>query len=82
MSFERRAREDGFEDQMGMTRGVPHPNRIVREFLKSHADASHLFFADQIVPQLDPIDFDIDYHITSLARRLREEPEEVQHEDI
>lgn len=82
MSFERRAREDGFEDQMGMTRGVPHPNRIVREFLKSHADASHLFFADQIVPQLDPIDFDIDYHITSLARRLREEPEEVQHDDI
>lgn len=82
MSFERRAREDGFEDQMGITRGRPHRNRIVREFLKSHADASHLFFADQIVPQLDPIDFDIDYHITSLARRLREEPEEVQHEDI
>lgn len=77
MSFERRAREDGFEDQMGMTRGRAHPNRIVREFLKSHADASHLFFADQIVPQLDSIDFDIDYHITSLARRLREEPEEV-----
>lgn len=82
ISFERRVREDGFEDQMGMTRGVLHPNRIVRAFLKSHADASHLFFADQIVPQLDPIDFDIDYHITSLARLLREEPEEVQHEDI
>lgn len=73
MSFERRAREDGFEDQMGMTRGVPHPNRIVREFLTSHADASHLFFADQIVPKLDPIDFDIDYHITSLASGLSNE---------
>lgn len=82
MTFEHRARHDGFEDQMGMTRGVPHPNKIVREFLKSHADASHLFFADQIVPQLDPIDFDIDYHITSLARRLSEEREEIQHEDI
>ncbi|MDO6477364.1 hypothetical protein Q4520_18235 [Alteromonas sp. 1_MG-2023] len=82
MSFERRAREDGFENQMGMMRGGQHPNRIVREFMKSHADASHLFFADQIVPQLDPIDFDIDYHITNLARRLRESLEEVQHENI
>lgn len=82
LSFENRARHNGFEDQMGMTRGVPHPNKIVRVFLKSFADASHLFFADQIVPQLDPIDFDIDYHITSLARRLHEGREEVQHEDI
>jgi hypothetical protein len=72
MSFEHRAREDGFGDQMGMTRGEPHPNKIVREFLKSHSDVSHLFFAEQVVPQLDPIDFEIDYHITQLARRLRE----------
>lgn len=73
MSFEHRARHDGFEGQMRMTRGMPHPNKIVREFLNSHADASHLFFAEQIVPQLDSIDFDIDHHITSLERRLRKE---------
>lgn len=82
MSFEHRARHDGFGDQMGMTRGVLHQNKIVREFLRSHSDAAHLFFAKQIVPQLDPIDFEIDHHITSLTRRLREEREEVQHEDI
>lgn len=82
MSFEHRARQDGFWDQMGWTRGEPHPNKIVREFLRSYSDASHLFFAEQIVQQLDPIDFEIDHHITSLARWLNEEREEVQHEDI
>jgi hypothetical protein len=82
MSFEHRARQDGFGDQMRMTRGVSHPNKIVREFLRSHSYASHLFFAKQVVPQLGLIDFEIDYHITNLARRLREEGEEVQHEDF
>ena len=82
MSFENRARHDGFGNQMGMTRGTPHSNKIVREFLMSHSDAAHLFFAKHIVPQLDPIDFEIDHHITSLTRRLREEREEVQNEDI
>lgn len=82
MSFEQRMRDDGFGNQMGMTRGRLHPNKIVREFLRSHSDASHLFFAKQIVQQLDPIDFDIDHHITSLARRLHEDNEEAQHEDF
>ncbi|MFY0640377.1 MAG: hypothetical protein JXR16_04960 [Bermanella sp.] len=77
MSFEHRARQDGFGDQMRMTRGKAHPNQIVREFLRSHSDASHLFFATQVVPQLGPLDFEIDYHITDLVRRLREEDEEV-----
>ncbi|AZM97967.1 hypothetical protein EI420_11290 [Vreelandella venusta] len=75
MSFEHRARHDGFEDQMGMGRGKLHPNKIVREFLRTHSDASHLFFAKHVVSQLDPIDFEIDYHITALSRRLREENE-------
>ncbi|EOG9062163.1 hypothetical protein ACXQF3_001905 [Vibrio fluvialis] len=75
MSFEHRARQDGFGDKMGMVQGGQHPNIIVREFLRSHSDASHLFFAKQIVPQLDPLDFDIDYHITTLSRRLLEESE-------
>ncbi|MEI8665123.1 hypothetical protein P4S81_09770 [Pseudoalteromonas sp. B28] len=82
MSFEHRARQDGFGDRMRMTRGVSHPNKIVREFLSSHSDASHLFFAKQVVPQLGLIDFEIDYHITNLARRLREEGKEVQHENF
>ena len=72
MSFERRARQDGFEDQMGMSSGAPHPNAIVREFLKSHSEASHLFFAIQVVPQLESNDFDIDYRITNLERRLQD----------
>ena len=82
MLFQRRARHDGFEDQMGMTRGKPHPNKIVREFLWSMSDVSHLFFAVHIMPQIGPVDFNIDYHITDLVRRLREECEEVQYEDI
>lgn len=82
MSFEHRARHDGFGDQMSMGRGKQHPNKIVREFLRSLSEVSHLFFAKQIVPQLEQIDFEIDHHITSLARRLREDSEEVQHEDI
>ncbi len=82
MSLEHRARQDGFGDQMGMVQGVQHPNIIVREFLRSLSDASHLFFAKQIVPQLDPLDFEIDYNISSLSQRLLEESEEVSHEDI
>ena len=81
MSFKQRARQDGFGDRMGMMRGEPHPNKIVREFLQSHSDASHLFFAKEIIRQLDPIDFKIDHQITSLARRLPEGSKEVQHED-
>jgi len=77
MSFEHRARQDGFEDQMSMGRGEQHPNEIVREFLRSYSDASHLFFAKQVVPQLEPIDFEIDHHITDLARQLREDDKEV-----
>lgn len=82
MSFEHRARHDGFGDQMSMGQGEQHPNEIVREFLRSLSDASHLFFAKQVVPQLEPIDFEIDYHITDLARRLHENDEEAQHEDF
>ncbi|RKT81318.1 hypothetical protein BJ925_1583 [Rahnella aquatilis] len=75
MAFERRAREDGFDVQMAMSRGTPHRNKIIREFLSSHSEASHLFLALHILPQLDPIDFEIDYHITSLANKLSEEDE-------
>ncbi|MTD41178.1 hypothetical protein GIX45_21665 [Erwinia sp. CPCC 100877] len=76
MAFEHRARHDGFEDRMGMSSGQPHKNKIVREFLRSHSDASHLFFAIQVLPQLVLTDFEIDYHITSLARRLDERCDE------
>ncbi|MGA9701631.1 hypothetical protein [Pseudomonas sp.] len=78
-SFEHRARNDGFGDQMSMTRGKPHPNKIVRDFLQSNCDASHLFFAKHVLPQLEPIDFKVSHWITSLAQQLRED-DEVQHE--
>lgn len=73
ISFEQRARNDGFGGRMGMEGGVPHQNKIVRELLNDFSDASHLFFAEHILPQLDPIDFEVDYHIIELARRLDEE---------
>lgn len=75
MAFENRVRNDEFKDQIGINRGKPHKNKIIREFLSSHSDASHLFFAIYVLPQLDSIDFDIDYHITSLASRLNEDSE-------
>lgn len=75
MSFENRARHDGFADRMGMTRGEQHQNRVVREFLSSHSEASHLFFAKHVLPDLETTGMNIDHHITSLARRLRKEPE-------
>ena len=82
MSFEHRMRNDGFGDQMSMGQGKQHPNKIVREFLRSFSEASHLFFAKQVVQQLEPIDFEIDHHITALAHRMREDVEEKQNEDF
>jgi hypothetical protein len=82
MSFESRARYDGFEDRMRMTRGVLHPNKVVRKFLQSHSDAAHLFFATQVVPQFEDVDFKIDYQITDLARQLQEDSEEVEYENF
>ncbi|WP_210316950.1 hypothetical protein [Oryzicola mucosus] len=82
LSFEHRARHDGFGDRMRMAQGAEHPNRIVREFLQSHSDASHLFFARHVLPNIDTTGMNIDYHITSLTRKLREEREEGGREDI
>jgi hypothetical protein len=76
MAFEHRARHDGYDVQMGMSSGKLHKNKIVREFLRSRSDASHLFFAIQVLPELASTDFEIDYHITSLARRLDERCDE------
>ncbi|MCY4101206.1 MAG: hypothetical protein OXF46_09840 [Rhodobacteraceae bacterium] len=73
MSFKRLARRDGFSYKIGMDRGKPHQNKIVREFLGSEADASQLFFAYHIVPQLNSFDIEIGYQISDLARRLHEE---------
>lgn len=82
MSFESLARQDGFDMPMSMRRGNPHPKKIVREFLRSHSDTSHLFFADQVVPQLETSDLNIDYQITSLARQLHEDGEEAEYESF
>ena len=81
MSFEHRARHDGFGDRMGMTREKQHSNKIVREFLNSHSNASHLFFAKHVLPELEATDMNMDQSIFNLARRLRPEREEIKHED-
>lgn len=82
ISFEQRAREDGFGDQFNMERGKQHPNKIVNKFLSSLSDASHLFFAKQVLPQIEPVSFEVDYRITSFAQQLREDEEEMSHEDF
>jgi uncharacterized membrane protein YagU involved in acid resistance len=81
-SFEIRAKHDGFGGRMSMRRGKRHPNKIVREFLGSDSDTSHLFFAKHVMPQLGSIDFEIDHNITDFARRLCEDDKGVQHEDF
>ncbi len=72
LSFERRARKDGYTNQrrIHFHHEATHSNKIVSAFLRARAEASHLFFATQIVPRLEPIDFKIDYHITALVRQL------------
>ena len=75
LSFERRARRDGFGGRVGMNEGEPHPNKVVHDFLASHSDASHLFFAIQIIPRLEASDITIDHRIQSLVRRLGQEGE-------
>ncbi len=77
-AFERRARDDGYGDQMSYTRGKEHNSKIVNAFLKSYSDAAHLFFAIKVLPEIEPVDFELDYHITSLAQRLAENEEPVQ----
>lgn len=78
--FEGMAQHDGFGSRMGMSRGKPHPNNTVRSFLDTYADASHLFLALHIMPDLDVSDFEVEHQITSLVRRLGREDEEVRDE--
>lgn len=73
MAFERLTRQGGYGDQMDFQTGRPHESKIVNEFLRSHSDASHLFFAAKVLPLIDPVDFDIDYQIEGLAKRLQKE---------
>ena len=74
ISFERRARRDGFEIPSRMERGKPHMDKTVKVFLKSNSDASHLFFAKHVLPSLETTEgMDIDHHIKDLALWLNEE---------
>lgn len=75
MSFEKRMRDDGYADRLEMRRGQQHQNKIVREFLNSYSEASHLFFAMHVLPDLETTGMDIDHNITRLARRLHKESE-------
>jgi len=73
LSFENRVRNDGFEGRMRLGNAKKHNNTIVRVFLKSHSDASHLFFAAQVLPKIENVNFEINHDITDLARYLKEE---------
>ncbi|MGO2306745.1 MAG: hypothetical protein ACTH5W_18795 [Providencia sp.] len=80
MSFEDKLRNDGFHDSFGISGGKPHSNKIIREFINSHADAYHLFFAMQVLPLLGQVEFKIDYQILSLSRRLNETHKEKENQ--
>ncbi|WP_323011966.1 hypothetical protein [Castellaniella sp.] len=81
IAFEQKARDDGFEDQFSMTRGKKHQNKIVNALLSNFSEASHLFFATQVLPQIEPTELKLDYHITSLSETLRDNRGD-QHEDL
>lgn len=56
-----------------MNRGKAHKNKIIRAFLSnSFSDASHLFIALHILPQLGSVDFEIGHDISSLKRSLED----------
>jgi hypothetical protein len=73
LAFEARARQDGYGDRMSFNRGNDHPKAVVREFLKSHSDASHLFFAKHVMPMMDARDCEPHFYISDLASRLGED---------
>lgn len=81
MSFENRAGADGYGSRLGLVPGLPHPSKVVRALLGSFSDASHLFFAQQVLPQFEKIDFDISHQISDLARKLAENINEACDED-
>ena len=73
MAFERRTTLDGYGGQMDYGRGKVHTSKIVNKFLSSLSDASHLFFATQVLPLIETVDFEIDYKIEALAQCLNED---------
>lgn len=73
MAFDRRTEQDGYGSQMNYGRGKVHTSKIVNEFLDSFSEASHLFFATQVFPLIESVDFEIDHRITELAQRLIED---------
>lgn len=77
MAFEQMVRKAGYGERIRFDHGAQHPSKIVREFLWSHEDASHLFFATQILPKIEYGDIDLDYNISSLAKRLGGQDEEL-----
>lgn len=72
MAFEHRSREDGYYDRFSYDRGNRHASDIINEFLASHADASDLFFALEVLPVVGKVDFEINYGITHIAKKLAE----------
>lgn len=59
-----------------------HPSKIVATFLKtSFGKASDLFLALKVLPELSDIEFEIDYSIRELARRLKTDPDDERADD-
>jgi hypothetical protein len=73
LEFERQVRDDGYSSRRSFGRGNVHPNPMISRFLDSGSDAQHLFFVTQVLPIIQPIDYDINYQITALARMLRDD---------
>ncbi|ODS05051.1 hypothetical protein [Vibrio scophthalmi] len=77
MSFEQRMRNDGYGNSFSLDRGKEHGNKIVNAFTNnSFAEVYHLFIAVQILPQIAPLDFEINHYILSIADRLSKYTEE------
>ena len=69
-AFERQTRQDGYGGQMDYEGGKSHTSEIVNGFLKSLSGASHLFFATQVLPLIEEVDFEVDYKINDLKKCL------------
>ena len=79
INFEAKLREDGFGDRNYSYDSKSHPSDIVEEFRGAYYDASDVFFALQIIDNIDLPNDQINHQIrsykTQLARRQEEKDE-------
>ncbi|MBY5761529.1 hypothetical protein HFO06_00155 [Rhizobium leguminosarum] len=85
MDFEGEMRDAGYGDAMNYRRTKRHPSVTVEKFMQlSFANASDLFFALKVLPEIGEVDFSIDHTIKELKRNLDRNPasDEVEDEDL